>query len=73
MSSLRPGDEIMHYHDGSHYWIPPGPDDDQKVWEAAVRAHQEEHRERLGGGGPWRRIARPASVVGQLSRTAAGR
>jgi hypothetical protein len=46
---LRPGDEPMHYQDGSHRWIPPTRDMDQQTWEAAVRAHLLQHREAFGG------------------------
>lgn len=46
MSVLRPGDEDMHFEDGSHRWYPLDPDDtNQKAWEARVHAHKDEHRE----------------------------
>lgn len=46
MSVILPGDEPMHFEDGSHRWYPPDPDDaDQKAWEDRVRAHQDQHRE----------------------------
>ncbi|MEU5942660.1 hypothetical protein ABZ807_26605 [Micromonospora sp. NPDC047548] len=48
MSVLRPGDEKFHYSDGSHRWIPPGPDYDQpdcdqEVWDEQVRQHKLRH------------------------------
>ncbi|WP_187398646.1 hypothetical protein [Micromonospora sp. WP24] len=43
MSILRPGDEKFHYSDGSHKWIPPGPDYDQEVWDEQVRQHKQGH------------------------------
>jgi hypothetical protein len=49
MSSLRRGDEKMHYQDGSHRWISPNGKADQKAWEEQVREHQRQHREKLGG------------------------
>jgi hypothetical protein len=49
MNILRPGDEPMHYEDGSHRWVPPTADMDQEAWEAAIRAHLHHHRETFGG------------------------
>lgn len=49
MSVLRPGDEPMHYPDGSHRWVSPYGSADQRAWEESVRQHQLQHRERLGG------------------------
>ncbi len=47
MSILRPGDDEIHYSDGSHRWIPAeGWTDD--AWRARVKAHQDEHRRNLG-------------------------
>ncbi|MCI4064908.1 hypothetical protein MRQ36_20985 [Micromonospora sp. R77] len=43
MSALGRGDERFHYSDNSHRWIPPDPDQDQEVWEAMVRQHQQRH------------------------------
>ena len=43
VSSLGPGDEKFHYHDGSHRWFPPDPETPQKVWEEMVRQHKEKH------------------------------
>ncbi|MEV0805206.1 hypothetical protein [Micromonospora sp. NPDC050200] len=43
MSALRPSDEKFHYSDGSHKWIPPGPDYDQEVWDEQVRQHKLRH------------------------------
>ncbi|MEU8153294.1 hypothetical protein AB0B94_06485 [Micromonospora sp. NPDC048986] len=40
MSILRPGDEKFHYSDGSHKWVRPNPDYDQKVWDEQVRQHK---------------------------------
>ena len=54
MSTLRPGDENMHYCDNSHRWIPPRADIDQDDWTARVKAHLEEHRTTHGGGPPIR-------------------
>jgi hypothetical protein len=48
MGILRPGDERMHYHDSSHRWVSPDPDDDQEAWEDRIREHQRQHRENLG-------------------------
>ncbi|MFV2098625.1 hypothetical protein ACFHW1_24645 [Micromonospora sp. LOL_014] len=63
MSILLPGDEPMHYEDGSHRWIPPEPDYDQATWENQVREHQREHRSRPDPPPPRYRLIR---------RTAAG-
>ena len=49
MNILRPGDEPMHYEDGSHRWIPPTAEMEQHAWEAAVRAHLLHHWEAFGG------------------------
>jgi hypothetical protein len=43
VSSLAPGDEKFHYHDGSHRWIPPDPEFPQQVWNEMVRQHKEKH------------------------------
>jgi hypothetical protein len=43
VSMLRPGDEVYHYSDGSHRWIPPDPAYDQKTWNEQVRQHQQGH------------------------------
>lgn len=43
MSSLDPGDEKFHYHDGSHRWIPPDPVTPQQVWDEMVRQHKAKH------------------------------
>lgn len=50
MSSLRRGDEHLHYSDGSHRWTAP-PNVEQGLWEAGLRAHQEQHLETMGGPG----------------------
>lgn len=48
MGSIRPGDDALHYCDGSHRWIAPvGADHD--TWVGVVRAHQEEHLATMGG------------------------
>ena len=49
MNILRPGDEPMHYENGAHRWIPPTAEMDQRLWEAAVRAHLLHHWEAFGG------------------------
>lgn len=46
MSTLRPGDERMHYCDGSHRWIAPR-GVDQAAWNAGVQAHVDRHRDRM--------------------------
>ena len=49
MSSLRPGDEDLHYSDGSHRWIGPYPDATaQADWESLVRAHKDQHLMTMG-------------------------
>lgn len=48
MSALGPGDEALHYEDGSHRWSPPDSRIAPQVWEARVRDHQRRHREALG-------------------------
>ncbi|HZN77834.1 MAG TPA: hypothetical protein VFC00_39995 [Micromonosporaceae bacterium] len=48
MSTVRPGDDHLHYSDNSHRWIAP-PDIDQSVWEAGVRAHLDQHLTTMGG------------------------
>jgi hypothetical protein len=53
MGILRPGDEEIHYSDGSHRWVGPEPDQDD-VWRARVLAHLDEHRRTLDGGRPAR-------------------
>lgn len=46
MSVLRPGDEDMHYCDGSHRWVaPPSWGGDQVAWEERVREHQRQHQQ----------------------------
>ncbi|HEY8533597.1 MAG TPA: hypothetical protein VIL44_06945 [Micromonospora sp.] len=46
MSILRPGDEDMHYCDGSHRWAaPPSWGGDQTAWEERVREHQRQHQQ----------------------------
>jgi hypothetical protein len=47
MGVVLPGDEAMHYENGSHRWVPQDPRDDQAVWEIRVREHQEKHPEQL--------------------------
>jgi hypothetical protein len=49
MNIIRPGDEPMHYEDGSHRWVPPEPWMRQEAWEASIRAHLVRHREWFGG------------------------
>jgi len=49
MSSLHPGDEDVHYSDGSHRWICPSPNADDLAMAAwrdrdRVRAHMEAHQ-----------------------------
>jgi hypothetical protein len=48
MSSLRKGDEDLHYSDNSHRWIAP-PDVEQSLWEAGLRAHLNRHGNTMGG------------------------
>ncbi|MDG4765284.1 MULTISPECIES: hypothetical protein [Micromonosporaceae] len=56
MSVIRPGDEDMHFEDGSHRWYPFDPDDhDQQAWEERVREHQRQHREENPPRRRWRR------------------
>ncbi|MFV2088880.1 MULTISPECIES: hypothetical protein [Micromonosporaceae] len=62
MSILRPGDEPMHYDDGSHRWIPPDPDYDQEIWENQVREHQHEHRGRPDPPPPRYRLIRRSAA-----------
>ncbi|MFY1696547.1 hypothetical protein [Solwaraspora sp. WMMA2101] len=62
MSILRPGDEPMHYDDGSHRWIPPDPDYDQATWENQVREHQREHRGRPDPPPPRYRLIRRSAA-----------
>ncbi|MEV4756690.1 hypothetical protein AB0J86_16455 [Micromonospora sp. NPDC049559] len=67
MSILRPGDERFHYSDGSHRWIPPDPDYDQKVWDEEVRQHKEKHL-RNEKPEPRRRLAVPDRAQGRGER-----
>jgi hypothetical protein len=48
MSTVRPGDDHLHYSDNSHRWIAP-PDIEQAVWEAGMRAHLDQHLTTMGG------------------------
>lgn len=48
MSSLRKGDDDLHYSDNSHRWIAP-PDIEQCVWEADMRNHLSQHKSTMGG------------------------
>lgn len=41
-------DDHLHYSDTSHRWIAP-PDIEQSVWEAAMRAHMDQHLTTMGG------------------------
>jgi len=43
VSVLRRDDVKFHYSDGSHRWIPPDPDHDQRAWEEQVHRHKQEH------------------------------
>lgn len=45
VSSLRPGDEHLRHHDGSHRWS-GGPADDRgrAAYQVALRVHMEAHR-----------------------------
>jgi len=47
MSSIRPGDEYLHYCDSSHRWIAPA-GVAQDVWEEHLRNHQDMHLKTLG-------------------------
>jgi hypothetical protein len=48
MSVLKPGDESMHYSDGSHRWVAPAGDTGQ--WRARVQAHVDAHRDSPDSG-----------------------
>jgi hypothetical protein len=48
VSVLQPGDEHLHYSDGSHRWI-ARTESGQLAWEGQVRAHLDQHRGALGG------------------------
>ncbi len=48
MSSLRPGDQRLHYSDNSHRWIAPR-NADQTAWNAGMRAHLDQHLSTMGG------------------------
>ena len=51
VSSLKPGDDEIHYSDGSHRWMCPDPDDAaQEKWRTRLDAHIEAHRD-LGNPG----------------------
>jgi hypothetical protein len=55
MSVIHPGDEELHYSDGSHRWLctDPMPDDEaQSAWVNRVRAHLDQHRELVGRPSP---------------------
>jgi hypothetical protein len=45
---MQPGDEYLHYSDGSHRWVARSASG-QVAWEAQVRAHLERHRSTMGG------------------------
>lgn len=47
---LRPGDEQLHYSDGSHRWVCPDPDDDQVAWTWRVRQHVRAHQAQPNAG-----------------------
>ncbi len=49
MSVLRPGDEQYHHQDGSHRWAGGDPDIPLEAWQAAIRAHMQEHLITMGG------------------------
>jgi hypothetical protein len=58
VSSLRLGDEDLHYSDSSHRWLCPIWDADERMqdaWSDRVRAHMEEHRALIGGQAQQRR------------------
>jgi hypothetical protein len=44
MSTLRAGDEELHYGDSSHRWLNPYRGGDDDAWEQRVRAHLDQHR-----------------------------
>jgi hypothetical protein len=47
MSTLRTGDDTLHYSDNSHRWIAP-PDMQQDLWEMKLRAHMDRHLMTMG-------------------------
>lgn len=52
MGVIRPGDEALHYSDGTHRWISPGAeptDEEERSWRAVVAAHLDEHRTTMDG------------------------
>jgi hypothetical protein len=45
MSSLHPGDQRLHYEDGSHRWGGGPPDRaGQQTWQSDLRAHMDAHQ-----------------------------
>jgi hypothetical protein len=48
MSTMRDGDQDLHYSDHSHRWIAP-PGVDQSGWEADLRTHLSQHLASMGG------------------------
>ena len=48
MAVLKPGDEPMHYDDGSHRWVDPLGGVPDEAWRASVHAHLAEHRRLFG-------------------------
>jgi hypothetical protein len=43
MSVLKPGDEELHYSDGSHRWMCPDLSRDEDAWSDRVKAHMKAH------------------------------
>ncbi|ASW56359.1 hypothetical protein [Plantactinospora sp. KBS50] len=72
MSTLGPGDEQLHYSDGSHRWTSPHGRKDQKLWEERVREHQHRHRERLGNRPATGRAGQPAGRISRSGRPGTG-
>lgn len=62
---VRPGDDRLHYSDGSHRWIAPD-GVQQEAWDAGMRAHLFLHLATMGGSvtgpvgpqPPWQRRSR---------------
>ncbi|GII24665.1 hypothetical protein Pme01_42620 [Planosporangium mesophilum] len=58
MSVLKPGDEDLHYSDGSHRWMCPDLRRDEDVWSERVKDHMRAHGYRRDS--PSRLIITPA-------------
>ncbi len=71
MSILRPGDEDYHHEDSSHRWAGGPPDISLDVWQAAIRAHMQEHLLTMGGPAERERGAAVCALPTRVKKLAA--